>query len=297
MPEAAKLTLHTLLGDYPHTRALRTGAVSSDLVALRFADVAPANRGFKPLVREHAFDLGEIAIVTFLMAKAQGAPYVLLPVTLMGRGQLHTIAYNPQRGRLGPSDLPGRRVGVRAYSVTTGVWLRGMMEELYGVDAMQVRWVTFEDAHVAGYQDPPNVERAAAGQEIGAMLLAGELDAAILGDAFPDKLLAPLIPDAEAQDRAFARAHGWVPINHMLAIRESFAAARPDAVAEVVRLFRASKAAAALPPPDDGLDPLRDGIEDNRRSLETVIAYAVRQQLIPHAFRVDDLFAKPARPA
>ena len=152
-----RTTLHTLLGDYPHTRALRSGALRSDIVAFAFADIAPANRGFKPLVREHAFDLGELAIVTYLQAKAQGAPYVLIPVTVMGRGQLHTIAYDPVRGLIEPADLPRRRVGVRAYSQTTGVWLRGMLEELYGVDPARIRWVTFEDAHVAGYTDPSHV--------------------------------------------------------------------------------------------------------------------------------------------
>ena len=174
---AGKTRLSTLLGEYPNTHALRTGALSSDLVEFVFADIAPASRGFKQLVREHAFDLSELAIVTFLMAKAQGAPYALIPVTVMGRGQLHTIVHDPARGRLAPSDLPGRRVGVRAYSVTTGVWLRGMLEELYGVDPARIRWVTFEDAHVAGYTDPPHVERAPDGKQLVPMLLAGELDA------------------------------------------------------------------------------------------------------------------------
>lgn len=122
---------------------------------------------------------------------------------------------------------------MRAYSQTTGVWLRGMLEELYGVDPARIRWVTFEDAHVAGYTDPPHIERAPKGKELVPMLLAGELDAAIIGDAFPDPRLAPLVPDAEAQNRAYARSHGGVPINHMLAIREPLAAARPDIVREV----------------------------------------------------------------
>ncbi len=292
---AGKTRLSTLLGEYPNTHALRTGALSSDLVEFVFADIAPANRGFKQLVREHAFDLSELAIVTFLMAKAQGAPYALIPVTVMGRGQLHTIVHDPARGRLAPSDLPGRRVGVRAYSVTTGVWLRGMLEELYGVDPARIRWVTFEDAHVAGYTDPPHVERAPDGKQLVPMLLAGELDAAIIGDTIPDPQLAPLIPDAEAQNRAFARSHGGVPINHMLVIRDTLAAARPDLVAEIFRLFRASKEAAGLPPPDDGLDPLRFGIEATRRSLEIVIEYAARQKLIPRRFTVDELFADTTR--
>lgn len=291
MPERDDRTkLYTLLGDYPQTRALRTGALRSELIDFTFADIAPANRGFKPLVRDHVFDLGELAIVTFLMAKAQGAPYALLPVTVMGRGQLQTVFYNPARGPLAPADLPGRRVGVRSYSVTTGVWLRGMLEEMYGVDPARIRWVTFEDAHVAGYKDPPHVERAAAGKELVAMLLAGELDAAIAGDTLPDPRLAPLVPDAEAQNLAFARSHGGVPVNHMLVIREEIAAARPDLVREVFRLFRASKEAAGLPPAD-GLDPLRFGVEGVRRSLEAVIGYAAKQKLIPHPFTVDELFS------
>ena len=178
---------------------------------------------------------------------------------------------------------------MRSYSVTTGVWLRGMLEEMYGVDPARIRWVTFEDAHVAGYKDPPHVERAAAGKELVAMLLAGELDAAIAGDTLPDPRLAPLVPDAEAQNLAFARSHGGVPVNHMLVIREEIAAARPDLVREVYRLFRASKEAAGLP--SDGLDPLRFGVEGVRRSLEAVIGYAAKQKLIPHPFTVDELFS------
>jgi 4,5-dihydroxyphthalate decarboxylase len=296
MPERGERTkLYTLLGDYPQTRALRSGALRSELVEFAFADIAPANRGFKPLVREHVFDLGELAIVTFLMAQAQGAPYALIPVTVMGRGQLHTIYYNPARGRLAPSDLHGRRIGVRAYSATTGVWLRGMLEELYGVDPTRIRWVTFEDAHVAGYTDPPHVQRAPAGKELVAMLLAGEIDAAIAGDTLPDPQLAPLIPDAEAQNLAFARSHGGVPVNHMLVIREEIAAARPDLVREVFRLFRASKEAANLPPPAEGLDPLRFGVEGVRRSFDVVIGYAAKQKLIPRAVAVDELFSDAMR--
>lgn len=296
MPEQGERTkLYTLVGDYPQTRALRSGALRSELVEFAFADIAPANRGFKPLVREHVFDLGELAIVTFLMAQAQGAPYTLIPATVMGRGQLHTIYYNPARGRLTPSDLHGRRVGVRSYSVTTGAWLRGMLEELYGLDPARIHWVTFEDAHVAGFTDPLQVQRAPVGKELVAMLLAGELDAAIAGDTLPDPRLAPLIPDAEAQNLAFARSHGGIPINHMLVIREEIAAARPDLVGEVFRLFRASKEAANLPPPAEGLDPLRFGVEGVRRSLEVVIGYAAKQKLIPRAVAVNELFSDAMR--
>jgi 4,5-dihydroxyphthalate decarboxylase len=295
IPGSGRVRLSTLLGDYPHTHALRSGTLRSDLIEFAFADIAPSNRGFKPLVREHAFDLGELAIVTFLMAKEQGTPYALIPLTVMGRGQLHTIAYDPARGRLAPGDLSFRRVGVRAYSQTTGVWLRGMLQQLYGVDPETIHWITFEEAHVAGYRDPPHVERAPPGKQLVSMLLAGELDAAIVGDTIPDARLAPLIPDAEAQNRAFARAQGGVPINHMLVIRDEIAAARSDILHELFRVFRASKEAAQLPPAEDGLDPLRFGVEANRSSLETIIDYAVRQKLISRRFAVDELFGEVVR--
>ena len=129
-----KLKLFTLLGNYPNAQALKSGAVKSDLVEFDFADVKVSNTAFKPLVREAKFDVAEFAIVTFLQAKTYGKPYVLIPATVLGRGQHHTIAYNPERGPLKASDLAGKRVGVRAYTVTTGAWVRGFLADDYGVD-------------------------------------------------------------------------------------------------------------------------------------------------------------------
>ena len=141
--------LHTLLGDYPNTMALKKGEVTSSLVSFDFANVKVANTAFKPLVREAKFDVGELAIVTYLQAKDYGKPYVLIPATVLGRGQHHTIAYNPQCGALGAHDLTGKRVGVRAYTQTTGAWVRGFLSDDYGVDLTKVQWVTFEDPHLA----------------------------------------------------------------------------------------------------------------------------------------------------
>jgi 4,5-dihydroxyphthalate decarboxylase len=286
--------LRTLIGDYPVAAALKRGAVASDLVAFDFADVKVPHTAFKPFVREHKFDLGELAIITFLQAKSFGMPYVLMPATVLGRGQLHTVAYNPERGPLGPGDLAGKRVGVRSYTQTTGAWVRGMLEDIYGVDLDRVHWVTFEDPHVAEYRDPPFVERAPPGKQLAQMLLDGELDAAIIGDTFPDPRLKPLIPDAAAVERTWAESHGGIPINHMLIIREQIARTRPDVVREVYRLFLASKQAANLPTPGS-LDPLRFGLAATRRSLETIISFAVRQKLIPRPVAVDDLFDETTR--
>ncbi len=286
---ATKLKLSTLLGNYPNAQALKSGAVKSDLVDFDFADVKVPNTAFKALVREAKFDLSELAIVTFLQAKTYGKPYVLIPATVLGRGQHHTIAYNPERGPLQASDLAGKRVGVRAYTVTTGAWVRGFLVDDYGVDHTAIHWISFEDPHLAEYKDPDFVTRAPAGKTLVQMLLDGEIDAAIVGDTLPDPRLKPLIPDAEAAARKWAEMHGGVPINHMMVVRTSIAKERPDVVKDIFRALRESRSAAA-PPPGGPLDPWRFGVEPNRRSLGIIIDYCVRQKLIPRAFTVDELF-------
>lgn len=287
MPE--KIKLYTLLGDYPNTTALRKGEVTSDLIDFEFADVKVSNTAFKPLVREAKFDLGELAIVTFLQAKTYGKPYVLIPATVLGRGQHHTIAYNPERGRLSASDLAGKRVGVRAYTQTTGAWVRGFLAEDYKIDPAKIHWVTFEDPHLAEYKDPAFVTRAPEGKTMVQMLIDGELDAAIVGDKLPDPRLAPLIEDADTAARKWAETHGGIPINHLMVVRSAIAASRPDVVKEIYRVLRESR--RAVPPADGGLfDPWRFGVEPNRRSLEVIIDYSFRQKLIPRMFSVDELF-------
>ena len=290
-----KVTLHAMLGNYPNTAALKKKELKSDLVDFDFVDVKVANQLFKPLVRDAQFDLGELAIVTYLQAKSYGKPYVLLPAVVVGRGQHHTIAYNPERGHLSPADLEGRRVGVRAYSVTTGVWVRGILREQYGIDEKKVRWVTFEDPHVAEFHDPPFAERAAPGKTLPQMLLDGELDAGIVGDHLPDPRLKHLIPNAEEVAKQWAQSHGGVPINHLVVIRQGIARARPDVVKEVFRLLYASKQAAKLPDSGTALDPLRFGIEPNRRTLDIIIDFAFEQGVIPRRFSVDELFDDTTR--
>jgi len=282
------MKLFTLLGDYANTLPIKQGAVPSDLVEFEFADIKVANTGFKPLVRDAKFDLGELAIVTYLQAKAYGKPYVLLPVPIVARSQHHTIAYNPERGALSPKQLEGKRIGVRAYTVTTGVWVRSILREQYGVDLGKVHWVTFEDPHLAEYTDPPSMERAAAGKNLAQMLLDGELDAAVVGDKLPDPRLKQLIPDSEQAAKTWAAGHGE-PINHMLVIRSALSQARPDVVREVFRIFKEARDIAARGG-NRNAAALAFGLAPNRASLETVIGNAFEQKLLPRKFSVDELF-------
>jgi 4,5-dihydroxyphthalate decarboxylase len=294
MTAATKLKLNTMLGNYPNTTPLKNGAVRSDLVDFDFVEVKVANNLFKQVVRDAKYDVAELAIVTYLQAKAYGKPYVLVPAVLVSRGQHHTIAYNAERGALKPSDLPGKRVGVRAYTVTTGTWVRGILASDYGVDINKVEWITFEDPHVAEFRDPDVVKRAPAGKELVQMLLDGEAAAGIVGDKLPDPRLKHLIPDAETAARKWAERHNGVPINHMLVVREELSRSRPDVVKEIFRLLRESKRAAGLA--DGGpLDPYRFGVEACRPTLEIIIDFCHAQKLIPRRMSVDELFDDTTR--
>jgi 4,5-dihydroxyphthalate decarboxylase len=272
------MKLRALLGDYPITHALRSGALRSPHVELDFADVPRAAAGFKRVVRALEFDVAELAIITFLLAKAHGKPLKLLPTVLTARFQHPFIVYNAGRGQLAPGDLEGRRVGQRSYSVTTATWIRGILAEDYGVNLAKVRWVTFEEPHVAEFRDPPNVERAPAGKDITAMLLAGELDAAIVGEPPKDPRIKTLFADPAAAGEAWKKKRGAIQINHMVAVRQDL-----DCADEVYRLLVESRRAAGNPPGN----PF--GIEENRRNLEAAIDCAHRQKMISHRFSVEEL--------
>ena len=275
--------MKALLGDYPGTAALKQGKVRSEGVQLKFEDVRPPSAGFKRVVRGLEFDVAELAITTFLMAKAAGKPYRLLPAVVLARMQHSRLVRNAERGTLAPRELEGKRVGVRSYSVTTGMWLRGILAEDHGVNCDRITWVTFEEAHVAEFRDPPNVERAPAGKKLEEMLLAGEVDAAIVGDAQPaDPRLVPVIADPEGAARAWRARTGAIQINHMVAVKDTVP---PRIADEIARMLLESVEAAGSPE----MNPC--GLEPNRRNLEVAIDYVHRQGLIPRRYSVEELFA------
>jgi 4,5-dihydroxyphthalate decarboxylase len=283
------MKLHTLLGDYPVTKALKGGAIRSPEVTLDFADVKVPSSAFKRVVRDLEFDVAELALVTYLIAKAHHKPLVLLPVVVLGRFQHPYLIYNAERGPLGPSDFAGRRVGIRSYSVTTVTWIKGILADDHGVDLDRITWITFEEPHVAEFEDPPNVARAPDGSTMLDMLLAGEIDAAVVGGPITDPRLKPLIPEPEAAAQAWHRKTGALQINHMVTVKESIARNHPDVVREIFRLLHESKQAAGLPRPGE-IDTNPFGFEANRRNLEIGIDFAFRQRLVPRRFTVDELF-------
>jgi 4,5-dihydroxyphthalate decarboxylase len=287
-------TLSVALDDYPHTLPLKRGEVKSPRLTLTFSDIKPANRFFKPMVRELKFDVSEMAIGTFVQAKAYGKPLVLLPATMMGRFQHGTIlcrAAQPVR----PAELPGKRVGIRSYSQTTGIWVRGILQNEYGVDVDRIHWVTQEDGHLAEYREPPGVERIAADKNLLDMLRAGEIDAAIYGANLPsDPALTSVIPDPEAAALAWFAEHKIVPINHMVVVTEKFARSNPEAVREIYRLLVQSKAAAGALKPG-AIDFLPFGLDACRSGLQAIINFALQQNLITRKIAVEELFDDTTR--
>jgi 4,5-dihydroxyphthalate decarboxylase len=278
------MRLRTLLGDHPCTAALKNGAIKSASVVFDFVDYSPTNKGFKPMVREQAFDVSEMAIVTDLMAKSFAKPMVLLPDVVLARFQHGFALYNAKQGTLKPADLNGKRVGIRSFTTTTGAWLRGILANDYGVDLNSIDWVTFEDAHVAEYVD--TTKRAAAGKQIIQMLLDGELDA-VLGEKVEHPDLKPLFADVPAEEKAWFAKHAVVPINHMVVVSKTLTDNHPEIVREVHRLLTES---AAHSPAGPRFEPA-----EMRRSLQMITRYAAQQQLIPREYAVDELFDDATR--
>jgi 4,5-dihydroxyphthalate decarboxylase len=273
------MRLRTLLGDHPGTAALKNGSIKSDLVEFDFVDYSPAHKGFKPMVREAAFDVSEMAIVTYLMAKSFNKPMVLLPNVVVARFQHGHALYNAKRGTLKPSELNGKRVGIRSFTTTTGAWLRGILANDYGVDLNSIDWVTFEDAHVAEFRD--TTKRAPPGKQIIQMLLDGELDA-VLGEKSEHANLKPLFADVAAEEKAWFGKHKVVPINHMVVVGRTLCEKNPEAVREVHRLIAASAQGVSAAP--------HFTADEMRRSLELIIRYTAQQGLIPRAYAVEELF-------
>ena len=288
-------TLDACFGTYPQTQALKSGQIKSDRVALNLAEVNPLYKAFSMMVREQKFDISEMALVTYLQGKAYGKPITLVPATMMGRFQHGTMLYNSERGTVRPDSLHGKRVGVRSFAQTTGCWLRGILWKDYGLDNSKVNWVTFEDAHVPEFKDPPGVERAAEGKDMTKMVLDGELDAAIFGGVMPtDPRLKSVIPEPDAAAKEWYKKYTTVPVNHMVVVKSSLSKSDPGAVREVFRMLQESKKAAGLPKPG-AIDTLPFGFNALKPALELMSSYALEMKIIPRRYSVEELFDDTTR--
>jgi len=276
---------------YAHTAPLIDGTLTEPGLQIDWQAIEPIHRAFAPMARRQSYDVSELAIATFLQAKAYGKPLLMLPVVLAARLQQGCLVYNRRHNpQLTAKRLAGAKVGVRAYTQTTGMWLRGILDETYGIAPETIRWTTFEGAHLEEYVDPTFVTRAPKDKAMLQMLMDGELDAAIFGNDLPQhEDIAPVITDHAEADRRWQAEYGFVPINHVLTMPTAVAEARPDVVRAVYRLFKQGKAsvtnAAALQ------QRLPDSIDALRGPLAKTLAFCERQGLLPRKLSVDELLA------
>ncbi len=287
-----QLILKTLLGRYPNTAALKDQMVESNLIKLDFDPAAKPAHAFKRVVRDVEFDVAELSVVTYLIAKSMGRPLTLLPAVMFSRMQHPYFVYDSQRGVLNPKDLAGKRIGVAYYTTATSTWLREILATDYGVDLSQLNWFALEDPHVEGFIDPPNVHRIPKESDLVDMLFAGELDAVIMTPIPVHTRLATVIPNPEAAASEWYTRHGYLQLNHMIVVKSSLVEQRPDVIRELWRMLLASKKLAeTYNDNDNGLD--RDtvpyGLEFVAPHLEAAIDCIHRQGLIPREYGINEL--------
>ena len=310
----ADLHLRAVTRTQGNNRALKDGTVVPEGFSFDFEEVPVLVQAFRRMVRGLEFDVCEMALTTYLVAKAHGVAFTAVPTFLVRDFHHAAITVDTRHGITRPKDLEGKKVGVsRGYTVTTGVWARAILASEYGVDLDSITWVLSGDEHVAAYRPPANVETIPQGRELDEMLASGEL-AAVVGVAIDSPDAAPLIPDPDEAGFAALQQRGLYPINHLVVIRDELLAVRPELGPQVFDAFARSKqryveqlrtGTIEAPTKNDrmharvmeltGADPLPYGIEPNRAVLEELLRHAVDQKILDRAPRLEDVFAPGTR--
>jgi 4,5-dihydroxyphthalate decarboxylase len=300
--------LKTVTRTQGNNQALKDGSVTPKTYAFDFEEVDPLIAAFRRMVRGLEFDICEMAITTYVCAKAHGKRMTAVPVFLVRAFHHGAILVNSKAGIARPKDLEGKKVGVnRGYTVTTGVWARSILQEEHGVDLGKITWVLSGDEHVAEYRPPANVVPIEPGKKMGDMLASGELAAAIGVEATsPD--VKPLIPNALDAGLSALRRNGHYPVNHLVVIKDELIAKYPDLAADVFNAFAEAKrryverlkaGQIAKPTEVDEVhkrvmeitgDPLPYGIAPNRKVIEALVGHALTQGIITKPMTVEELF-------
>jgi 4,5-dihydroxyphthalate decarboxylase len=307
------LKLTTVTRTQGNNQALKDGSVKPRTFAFEFIEVEPLIAAFRRMVRGLEFDICEMAITTYICAKAHGKRMTAIPVFLVRAFHHGAIQVNSKAGIRSPKDLEGKKVGVnRGYTVTTGVWARSILQEEHGVDLGKVTWVLSGDEHVAEYRPPAKVIPMEKGKQMADMLASGELAAAIgIDSGTPD--VKPLIPNALEAGLAAMRRNGHYPINHTVVIKDDLLAAHPDLAPDIFSAFAEAKRryverlkAGKIENPTDvdevhrrvmeiTGDPLPYGMGPNRKTIEELIGHALTQGIITTRVAADELFAAGTR--
>ena len=313
----ADLHLRTVTRTQGNNRALKDGTVTPRGATFDFEEIPVLVQGFRRMVRTLEFDVCEMALTTYLVAKAHGVHFTAVPAFLV-RGFHHgAITVDTRHGITSPADLQGKKVGVnRGYTVTTGVWARSILADEHGVDLDSITWVLSGDEHVAEYRPPANVVPAPPGRTLDEMLASGEL-AAVVGVDIDSPDARPLLGDPDAAAYAALQQRGLWPINHLVVIRDELLEQHPDLGRRVFDAFAESKRRyveqlrAGTLPEETGTDrmhrrvmeltgrddPLPYGIEPNREVLEQLLRTAVDQRILDRAPALEDVFTADTRDA
>ena len=302
----ADLVLKTAVGNYGHTTPLKDGTVTSKMFGMEHIEVSPVTSIFRRMVRGLEFDVAEMALSTYLCARAHGKAFTGIPIFLTRAFYHGGLVYNTRSGIRSPKDLEGKRVGLRSYTLTPGVWTRGILQTEYGVDLDAVTWVLSGDEHVAEFVAPTNV-LPSPNSDLGQMLLSGEIDAAIGAGQVDSSDIQPLFTEPDKADAAWHRKTGVYPISHMLVVKDSALASSEGLADELFDVFKTAKAPylkrlqsrdassaadqALLKMADVvGDDPIPYGFESSLKTLETFIGFNVEQKVIPEKVDPEELF-------
>jgi 4,5-dihydroxyphthalate decarboxylase len=305
--------LNTALVEHGHTRPLMDGTVTPRTFEFDFEDVPIIINAFRRMVRGLELDICEMAMTTYLCARAHGKPFTAIPVFPMRAFHHGAIVYNTRAGIHTPKDLEGRKVGVnRGYTVTTGLWARSILQHEHGVDLSRVTWVLSGDEHVAEYRPPVNVIPIEPGKTLEAMLIAGEIAAAI-GVQVESPDVRPLIPNARETGFEALRRRGHYPINHTVVVRNDLIDAHSDLAPDIFDAFARAKRIYvqrlregqidAASPIDQVFrrvmeitgDPLPYGIDANRQALEAIVQHSVEQGILSRLVAIEELFPPNTR--
>lgn len=308
---ADEINLKTVTRSQGNNQALKDGTVQPHGFSFDFEEVPVLIDAFRRMVRALEFDVSEMALTTYLCARAHGKRFTALPIFLVRAFHHGAIVYNTKVGIRSPKDLEGRRVGVnRGYTVTTGLWARSVLQNQYGVDLNKITWVLSGDEHVAEYRPPANVVPIETGRKMADMLASGELAAAI-GIEMDSPDVAQLIPDAKEAGFEALRQSGHYPINHLIVVKDEVLDAHPELAAQIFHAFAEAKNLYVQrlrngqfdkPSAVDevyrrvmqitGTDPLPYGIAPNRSMLEQAVQSALAQGIITQPVEIDALFAR-----
>ena len=300
------LILRTAIGTYGHTTPLKDGSVTSKMFDMEHIEVSPVTSIFRRMVRGLEFDVAEMALSTYICARAHGKAFTGIPIFLTRAFYHGGIVCHARSGVSSPKGLEGKRVGVRSYTLTPGVWTRGILQTEYDVDLGSVTWVLSGDEHVAEFVAPDNVV-SSPNSDLAEMLLSGEIDAAIGAGYVDSPDVYPLFSEPDEADAAWHRKTGVYPVSHMLVVKDAALEANGGLAEELFDVFKTAKApymeqlrsGSASNPADHALlkmgemvggDPVPYGFESSRKTLETFIGFNVEQGVIPRKVDADELF-------